>query len=89
MGIDPTNAAPHQPTPADQFHNLAVRQGAHQGESGKMLENLLSFPQVAAGKLSDHELVTRNLRRLQQLRQLQIPSAQMIDPHRSVCQNHC
>ncbi len=68
MRIDPPYATPHQPTPADQFHNLAVRYGAHQGESGKKLENLLSFSEVAAGKLSDHELVTRNLRRLQQLR---------------------
>ena len=88
VNIHPPQAASHQPVRLEDMVDLAVLRHLQQRQLAEQIKNLASGPEVAAGKLTDHECVARNNLFVECLAQRAVSPAKAIYPDRGIDELH-
>ena len=88
MRIDVANATSEQPMILYEGMNFFIAGDESRGQSTKRLENDVSLPKAAQCQLPNYEGMGKNLPPVEQLGKGRIVMSKMIDPDRSVDQDH-
>src|ERR1700680_1520556 len=88
MGIDIADAAPEQRFAIDEMHHLLVRSDGRLRQFVHGAKDDIGLPQIAEGELAQNIRMPENLAAVEQPTQRVIAGPQMVDPDRSVDQDH-
>ena len=88
MCIDPADPSSLEPVRVDEMQHLFMSGERNCRECIQQAEDLVSPPQVATRQLADNERMADGLSFVQQLREMTVPSAQVIHPDGGVDENH-
>lgn len=88
VGIDEAKTAVHESFLLDEAQRLRVRDGADARQGGPLTQPQSAILQTAAGQFTEHHGVHDDAMLSEALLKSGVSSAEMIDPHRGVSQDH-